>query len=161
MISRIFVMPNVKDSREGLFLKSFTALSLKGKIKNVTLLDSYMVDSEFSKEQLVKISQILTNPILEKNSINQIPNISDFNYVIEVGFLPGVTDNVANTTKETILDYLHLDKNSNIKVYSSKVFLIKGTIKLEDVKKIAASLYNPLIERSYVANVSEIKKQNG
>ena len=162
MISRIYVIPKIKDSRERLFLKSWNSLDISGKVKFVKIVDSYLLDSSLSSDQILKSAEILTNPIIEKFSINKILNeVAKFNYIIEIGFLPGVTDNVGNTARETILDLFHLRKDSNLKIYTSKIFIISGSIKLKDVQKIALSLYNPLIERAYIADVKEITKMRG
>lgn len=161
MISRIYVIPKAKDSRERLFLNSFLNLGIHGKITGVTLANSYLIDSELSNNKIVSIATALTNSKLEKFNVDEIPDVKEFTFAIEIGYLPGVTDNVANTAKETILDLLHLDKKSNIKVYSSKIFFISGSIKHDDAEKIAASLYNPLIERSFIAGVLEVVRMNG
>ena len=162
MISRIYVIPKTKDSREGLFLKSWNSMGLSGKVTNIGVVDSYTIDSDLSIDDLYRVSSVLTNPILEKSSVNELPEDSkEFKYAIEVGYLPGVTDNVGNTARETIADFMHMSQEDTLKVYSSKVYLISGTLKMDDVKKIAFSLYNPLIERSYVSNAHEIKKDKG
>jgi len=161
MISRIYVIPKIKDSRERLFLKSWNSLNISGKVKAVSIVDSYLIDSKLSNDQILQSAKMLTNPIIEKFSINEIlNNVGKFDYAVEIGFLPGVTDNVGNTAKETIEDLLHL-KKSALKVYTSKIFLISGTVKLKDIQKIALSLYNPLIERAYIADVKEITKMRG
>ena len=166
------MIPKIKDSRAELYLKSWNSLNILGKIKAVSIIDSYLIDGGLSDDQILKSAKMLTNPIIEKFAINEIlKNVKDFNYIIEIGFLPGVTDNVGNTARETIMDLLHLKKNTNLKVYTSKVFLIsglargrstaEGTVKLEDAKKIALSLHNPLIERSYIADKKEVLKIKG
>jgi phosphoribosylformylglycinamidine synthase len=162
MISRIYITPNGKDVRKKLYIDSFKELGLLGKVSNITLLDSYLIASRFSNEELFRIAKILTNPIIEKFSINKIlEKEKSFDYLIEISFLPGVTDNVGNTAKETILDLFHLKKETDLKVYTSKVFVISGTINLKDVEKIALSLHNPLIEKAYIAKAKEIKKIGG
>ena len=156
------MIPKTKDSREGLFLKSWNSMGLSGKVTNIGVVDSYTIDSDLSIDDLYRVSSVLTNPILEKSSVNELPEDSkEFKYAIEVGYLPGVTDNVGNTARETIADFMHMSQEDTLKVYSSKVYLISGTLKMDDVKKIAFSLYNPLIERSYVSNAHEIKKDKG
>src|SRR3989344_5828559 len=135
MISRIYVMLKTGASRA----------------------DSYLIDSKFSKKELIKLAEALTNPILENYYINQSPKVGDFSYAVEIGFKPGVTDNVGHTVEEIAKDLLHLKKDSNFKVYTSKIFLIPGSHKLEDVRKMALTLYNPLIERAYVAPVKSGK----
>ena len=161
MISRIYVIPKGRDSRERLFLNSWAGLGISGKLNGVSVIDSYLIDSELSQDSILKVARSLTNPILEDFSINELPEVRDFTYAIEIGFLPGVTDNVANTAKETILDLLHLEKDANIRVYSSKIFTISGSLKLEGTQKIALSLHNPLIERSYIAPVLEVIRMQG
>ena len=135
MISRIYIIPKGKDSREKLRLKFWAGMGLLGKLKSVSIVDSYLIDSDLDKDSILKSAQMLTNTKLEHFSINEIPETKNFQFAVEIGFLPGVTDNVASTTKETIMDLLHLDKNLNLKVYTSKIYIISGSIKLEDVKK--------------------------
>ena len=73
MISRIYVAPKIKDSRKRLFLKSWNNLDLSAKVSGVSIIDSYLIDSEFSNSALLKMANALTNQILEKFSINKIP----------------------------------------------------------------------------------------
>ena len=159
MISRLYVMPKGEDSQQRLFLKSWNNLGLKGKVTNVSIINTYTIDSEFSKDELVKSATALSNPTFEKFLINELPK-EKFTYVVEIGFLPGVTDNVAHTAKETIVDLLHLKENNKFEIYTSKVFLISGTISKEDAQKIALSLHNPLIEQGIILNAKDIKGNN-
>src|SRR3989344_4801072 len=95
----------------------------KGK---VNFLYSYLLSHNFSREEILKIASALTNPILEEFSIDKFPDVghpTSFTYAIEIGFKPGVTDNIAHTVKETIGDLLHLKENS-FAVYTSKIYLI-------------------------------------
>lgn len=157
MIARIYVLPKDKDSRERLFLKSWSNLGLSGKLSKISVCDGYVLDSDFKEEQLKKAAEILTNPILEKSAVNQIPaDLTKYKYILEIGFLPGVTDNAGHTAKESIADFFRLAPEANLKIYSSKIFLLSGTVKIESVKKIAASLYNPLIERAHIFEIKEM-----
>ncbi|MFH1608478.1 MAG: AIR synthase-related protein [Patescibacteria group bacterium] len=170
MISRLYVMPKGEDSRTGLFLKLWNNLGLKNRVLNLSILDSYIINSELTSKELTKSANALTNPILEKFLINELPASTStslggpkekkYSYIVEIGFLPGVTDNISHTAKETIIDLLHLNKDSKLEVYTSKVFLISGAVKLEDVKKIAFSLHNPLIEQANIYSIEEISKVN-
>jgi phosphoribosylformylglycinamidine synthase len=119
--------------------------------------DSYLIDSKLSKKELEKLAQSLTNPILENFSIDELVVDKKFTYAIEIGFLPGVTDNVGHTVREVATDLLHLKKDSGLVVYTSKIFLVSGSQSLEDVKKSSLELYNPLIERSSVMKINSGK----
>ena len=105
----------------------------------------------------MRLAEALTNPILEKYLINKPLQIKGFSYAIEIGFLPGVTDNVGHTVKEIATDLLHLKNNSSFYVYTSKIFFISGKKNTEEVKKFASTLYNPLIERTHIAQIKNGK----
>lgn len=135
MISRIYVTPKKGSGR----------------------VDSYLVDSRLGKGELEKLARALTNPILETYSINLSPKVGDFSFVVEIGYLPGVTDNIAHTVKEMAADLLKLKKDSGLEVYTSKIFLITGKHTKEEVEKIALEMYNPLIEKAHVAKVANGK----
>ena len=127
----------------------------KGK---TNFINSYLISHKFGSGKILKIAKALTNPILEEFSINKFPKTKSFKYVIEIGFRPGVTDNIGHTTEETICDLFHLKEKNNLAVYTSRIFLVSDS-KLEDVQKIALSLHNPLIERSYIVSFDEVKKK--
>jgi len=129
--------------------------SSKAKVKSV---DSYLVTHNLGLPQITKIAKALTNPVLENFSINDFPDIKGFTYAIEIGFKPGVADNKGHTAKETVRDLLHLKEGVNLEIYTSKIFLIYDRISPEQAGKIALTLHNPLIERSYIASFKEIKQ---
>lgn len=64
---------------------------------------------------------------------------------LEISFLPGMTDNVGNTAKQIVREYLiskgHIDENVYIKARSSKLILGKGSIPTEDDIE-----FNPITE---------------
>jgi len=123
MISRIYVMPK----------------------KGANRVDSYLIDSKFSKKELTKLAEALTNPILEKYYLDEFPKVKNFSRATEIGYLPGVTDNIAHTVKEVAADLLHLKNKTGFEVYTSKIFFD------------ATPAYNPLIERAHTARVENGK----
>ncbi len=151
-------MPKGQDIRGELLKKSLANLGTSS-LRGVRVLDGYLLDSKLDKKELTRVAETFTNPILENFSIDQLPEVGKFTYAIEIGYLPGVTDNIAHTAKETIVDLLRLTDSSDLQVYTSKIFLLTGSIDLRDVERIALSLHNPLIERSRIASFAEIKKK--
>jgi len=133
-------------------------VSSKGK---ADFINSYLISHKIGNDKIRKIAEALTNPILEEFSINTFPKNrlrGKFTYAIEIGFKPGVTDNVGHTVKESINDLLRLKNNLNLEVYTSRVFLISGALKRKNVAKIASLLHNPLIESFYIASAQEVRK---
>ena len=72
-----------------------------------------------------------------------------------------MTDNVANTTKEIIEDLLKTKFIKEENVYTSQITFITRKISNEEVKKIADSLYNPIIERVKIKSHQEFIKDKG
>jgi phosphoribosylformylglycinamidine synthase subunit PurSL len=176
MVSRIAVYKSVFDARARNLQKNLSNLDLSGNVSSVEIVDIYTIDKKFTDPQLKSIATILINPVIEwakiriqngKNVRNDIliniQNLPEkkFDYAIEIGFLPGVTDNVANTLKQSIEDHLKIKFENSENVYSSQVLIISGEIKEKDVYKIADSLSNPLIQRSNIKSASHYKKEGG
>ncbi len=161
MISRIYVIPKLVGAHTKGLQKSFNNLGLSGKVTDVNLFDSYLINAHLNEAQLEQSAKALVNSKLENYSINQLPQMATSSYVLEIGFAPGVTDNVAHTVMETLSDLLHYSFEGGEAVYTSKIFLITGDITLADVNNIALSLCNPLIERFYIKQVDADLKKNG
>jgi phosphoribosylformylglycinamidine synthase len=71
-----------------------------------------------------------------------------FDWMIEVGFRPGVTDNEGHTATEALQLLLGPLPGREIKVYTSRQYLLSGALSREEVETVAAKLLaNELIER--------------
>ena len=157
---RLEVRNFAKDTRA---LVRQTKLKQAGfEITNVTITDVYTVGKDFSEEEKQAIGQMMVNPIFENFTLNA-PNVEDdFDYAIEIGFLPGVTDNVGHTAKESIEDLLKIKfKHPDETVYSSQITFLKGNLTEADTQKISESLANPLIQRIHIKSKAEFEKANG
>ncbi len=90
----------------------------------------------------------LHDPVLHNAS--PAPLARGFDWVIEVGFRPGVTDNPGRTAKETIALVLGLSREEAqaVAVYTSTQYLLCGTLTKEDIERCARDyLANELIQR--------------
>jgi len=147
VIFRISIDPKEKSS-EAKILDS--KLNLDIRVSKV-----YTIDYKFSDEDVKKIADSLCNPVVETYRINK-PTDLEFDWALELGFLPGVTDNVATTAAEIINDLLKIELGRN-KVFTSKVLFIKGKIDKKKVKSIAENIINILIERYHIKSFKEYK----
>ena len=120
---RINVQYKIKDPRAEVRRKQFAALNLKGKLGEVYLAYSYTVDKELDKKQQATAVKLLTNPLIEKGGTSPL-SPKKFDYAIEICFLPGVTDNVATTARETLEDGLKIKFQDGESIYSSAVFFV-------------------------------------
>jgi len=96
----------------------------------------------------------LHDPVLHEISLSPLAKAGDFNWVLEVGFRPGVTDNEAKTARETLLLVLGLSGQAAkaVSVYTSVQYLLKAApgagLDEKTVLHIARDLLaNELIQR--------------
>lgn len=129
-------------------------------VKNVKTIDVYTVDADLSKEQLNFLGEnLFSDPISQKFSLDK-PLAKDFDWLIEVGFKPGVTDNVGKTSKEAIKDILKIEFGKEA-VYTSKQFLISGEkLRKVDCEKIAKDLLaNELIQQWFITDYKSFSEK--
>jgi len=124
-------------------------------VEDVALSDVYTVDYDFSSEELEKIAKMLVNPVTQEYRVDSSKD-TDADWVVEIGFLPGVTDNVANTMQESIENLLNTRFDKNI-VFSSRIVFVKGELRLEEAKEIGNSLANALIQRIHIKSKEEFR----
>jgi phosphoribosylformylglycinamidine synthase II len=156
----IGVQTKVPDTRAGALVRQLRAAHLQGHIVNVTLVDLYTIDKKLRPEELALIGGMLTNPVTEAVTFSfadMAPQV--FNWVLEVGFLPGVTDNIATTTKEGIVDHLKTTFAKEEGVYTSQLIFIEGDASQKEVEEVGKVLANPLIQRITVRTPEEFLQQ--
>lgn len=161
MVHRIVVKSKIPDTRARILKTRLEETGFRGKIKNIWLVDIYTIDKKIKKQALEKIALMLTNPVTQRAGINKTEEPGKFDWAIEIGFLPGVTDNLAKTAKESIKDLLKVKFPQKEGVYSSQLIFLQGKLSKEDVKTVVNSLINPLIQRASIKNAVQFKKDKG
>ncbi|MBI5123574.1 phosphoribosylformylglycinamidine synthase, partial [Candidatus Roizmanbacteria bacterium] len=159
MINRIEIISRIPDARAK--LKKNQLHQTNKNVDKVFLVDVYTIKKDINQNQLKEIALSLTNPVYQDSKINQPTLVSKFSWGIETGFLPGVTDNVANTVKEIIKDQLKIKFIGDEGVFSSQLFLVNGKFDEKDIIKISQDLINPLIQRVHIKNKQKYLKDNG
>ncbi|MBP1720587.1 MAG: phosphoribosylformylglycinamidine synthase, partial [Deltaproteobacteria bacterium] len=121
---------------------------LRINVDEVRTIDVYTVEGSLSRGEVKQIAQgPLTDPVIQGYAINR-GLAADFDWLIEVGFRPGVTDNVGRTATEAIRTLLGNGAGKMARVYTSRQYVIRGGIRREEAERIASGLLaNELIER--------------
>src|SRR3990167_10446338 len=134
---RIGITAKTFDTRAKVRETKLKKLSVGKKINEVVLVDVYTIDKDFSKKDLHRIASILANPVSQSVSVGKPIYSGTFSYAIEIGFLPGVVDNVAGTAQETIEDLLKRKFYLAERVYTSQITYLKGTLSRIDADTLA------------------------
>src|SRR3989344_1263563 len=137
--TRLLVPDARSVSKCGFFNALIADKHSQNKIKRVEIVDCYTIDAKMSPKQMETAAKLLANPLIEEYQIvssrikgKRLTIKTNFDYAIEVSFLPGVTDNIGHTAKETLQDGAEVKFLNDQGVYSSTVFFISGKLNETD-----------------------------
>lgn len=150
MHTRIEILAHKDDGRAKNIEKLLERLNVTAQVRAV---DVYTSESPAASD--ITFASALANPVTQK--INETPN--DFDWALEIGFLPGVTDNVGHTTSELLA--LTSNDNSDSTCYSSRLYLIKADTTKETIEKLATEISNDLIQRISIKSKNEYDDNGG
>ena len=106
------------------------------------------IDADLTVDQVETVrTEIFTNPVTQVSSLQ--PLDVDFDWIIWVGYRPGVRDNPGATAVEAMEDLLRLSLQPGEAVYTSKRYCLKGDgVTRQDAEKIAGELLaNDIIQQ--------------
>lgn len=122
----------------------------------VRTIDVYTIEGDLESSEVEELRErLFTDPIIQESRADG-PLARDFDYLIEVGFRPGVTDNVGRTAFEGIHDLLGTVGDRLEGVYTAVQYLLSGKLSQGDAERIARDLLaNDLIQRWEVRSREE------
>ena len=112
----------------------------------------------YVSENAALVSDTVTSAVLNPVTQSLASYDGAYNWALEIGFLPGVTDNVGHTVAELLA---LAGANDNTACYSAQLYYLKGDLSRADVEAIGHSLANPLINRITVLSADEVSAQGG
>ncbi len=142
-------------------VKNRAAADLGVELQSVSTVDVYTIDKDLTEKEIERCrTEIFTDPMTQESAAGA-PLGRDFDWAVEIGFLPGVTDNVGRTSQEAIQDLLKTGFSDDEGVYSSRLFLIKGDLSEAEAQKVEGMLHNPLIERAHLKSRGRFLDDDG
>ncbi|MBI2438145.1 MAG: phosphoribosylformylglycinamidine synthase [Lentisphaerae bacterium] len=114
----------VPDARGcGLAARAASALNLKiGSVQTRTV---YKLDAGLSRAELAQVRAAFTDPVTEQAALGRL-RAPKFDWLIEIGFKPGVTDNVGRTARVALADVLARPLAEEEAVYTAQQYFVRG-----------------------------------
>ncbi|MFC1820952.1 phosphoribosylformylglycinamidine synthase subunit PurS, partial [Thermodesulfobacteriota bacterium] len=130
-------------------------------IEDIRIIRVLTIDSDLDKHQLETVRKdIFTNPVTEESSFS--PIAKGFDWLIWVGFLPGVRDTAGSTAVEAIEDLLNVEFKAGKAVYTSELYEIWGGVSEDQILKIAREiLANDIIQQYRIYSREEWDPEEG
>src|ERR1039457_705430 len=109
-------------------------------VDEVRTIDVYTVDAALSPVELEQAAAgPFSDPVIQVWSIDR-PLATGFDYAVEVGFRPGVTDNVGRTAREAVAYLTGRPFDDGEGVYYAVQYLLKGALSHVDIESVATGL---------------------
>ena len=157
MAKRISVAATVEDARAEGYLRTLRSIFPSTRLKSVAVAQAYTVDAKLSARELDAFAKRLTSPLTEIYSCTRVLAPRHFAYALEIGFHPGVTDNVAKTACQMLEDALGKKLTKDEDVYTSFFVFLDG-VSRKEAEEMARELHNPLIERASIYDAKQAKR---
>jgi len=159
MIHRIEVgfKPHVTDSLGDSVARS-VAEDLGLKAPRVRTVSVYTTNIDFSRAELLRLGEeLFSDPVIQHFSLDEpLHQHADFDWLLEVGFRPGVTDNVGHSAAQGMQDMLGRELRSGEGFFTSRQYFFYGELSRTDLERIASGLLaNDLIERWQIISREE------
>jgi phosphoribosylformylglycinamidine synthase II len=156
---RIEVFHRLTDPRCEVLRGRFAAMGFA--VRRIYLSDNYLINADIDDGQAASAAQLLVQPVIQECLINRPYRPDAFDFAVEIGYLPGVTDNIAHTVRESIEDLLNLHLDIEKSVFSTITYFFSGKLSAADIENISAELYNPLIQRRKILSSKEYEQSSG
>ncbi|MBU4037796.1 MAG: phosphoribosylformylglycinamidine synthase [Proteobacteria bacterium] len=161
----IALKPEMFDAEgESIRLKAKNYFGIEfAKVRTVSIIT---IDAALTKDELNLIqTAIFTNPVTQISSFT--PLTIDFDWIIWVGYKPGVKDNPGSTAVEAIEDVIGSKFSRSFKkgeaVYTSKRYCLKGhNLSYANIEKIARQLLsNDIIQQTKIYSKTDWNDSEG
>jgi len=163
MTARIEVgfKPEVRDAH-GCKVRARIREELGLEVRDVATIDVYTVDMSLSADELLLLAAgPYCDAVTQVYAVNK-PLARGFDWIAEVGYKPGVTDNAGRTALEVASLCLGRTPADGEKVYTSRQYLFTGGLSRRNVELIVTQvLANDLIQRHAVASREEFDRGCG
>ena len=141
----VTTQPQMPDVR-GAALQRTLQDDLHLQVDEVHTASLYTIHAPFTPDDLKEARQVLfTDTVVQESGWATRPALA-CDWIVQVGLLSGVTDNVGRTAARALEDIY--DHPLHGEVYTSSLYLLRGALQRQEVERVVRDiLANPLIQQ--------------
>ena len=130
-------------------------------LNDIRVIRVLTIDANLAPHQLETArTRIFTNPVTEESSFS--PLAEGFDWLIWIGYRPGVRDTPGSTAVEAIEDLFKITFKSHEAVYTSKLYCLTGNPSEDQVEQVAREiLANDIIQQWKIYSKSDWNPNEG
>ena len=118
--------------------------------------DVYKVVANIDEAKASEVQTAFADPVVADSAMSRLSAPEAFDWMLEIGFKPGVTDNVGRTARGALRDIAGRDLEWEEQVYTSIQYFLSGSLSREDVEHLGKDLLaNTLIQTIQVFSKEE------
>ena len=146
--------PRIPDARgRAVCERARTFLGLS--IRSCRTRDVYKIAAELSAELREAVKAAFTDPVTSVSEFGRLAP-PQFDWLIEIGYKPGVTDNLGRTARAVVEDVARRRLAEGEGVYTATQYFIRGDLSRGDVERLARGmLANTLIHEIAIYDAAE------
>ena len=147
---------------EGASLRKDIKTFLNIDVEKIYTRKVFNIDMDISEEEAAVVKEEFRDTVIEAAELGFL-DIVKFDWIIMVGFKPGVTDNVGKSSRTAIEDITGRQFKFEENVYTEKEYIIFGKkVKKKDAERIGKELLaNELIHSLEILDYKSWKKERG
>ncbi len=137
--------PGVPDPR-GAGVAHRAHAYLNAPVKACVTRDVFLIDTALSDAEADAVAAAISDPVAQDRARNRLPPPA-FDWLVEVAFKPGVTDNVGRTARTVVQDTIGRALGPYEEVYTATQYFLTGALDRDAAERLARELLaNPLIQ---------------
>ncbi len=119
-------------------------------LNSIRVLRTYLFDIKNGSIELIEnfAKNVVCDPVTEYYSVGEYEPSEQFDWIVETGFLPGVTDNESRTAMWALKTFSKMEFDPEDNIFSGKKYLFYGEIDHNAIELVVSGLLiNKLIQR--------------
>ncbi|VGO20630.1 AIR synthase-related protein [Pontiella sulfatireligans] len=130
--------------------------ALKMAIDECRTRDVYKVVASIDADTAAVVQKTFADPVVAESAMDRLPAPVNFDWMLEIGFKPGVTDNIGRTARGALKDIVGRELEWEEQVYTCMQYFLSGDLSRADVDRLGKDLLaNTLIQTIAVFSAAE------